>query len=83
MLFRNFAWWVMEVFESENSSIGSTILAVIILTVIYGGILTICIIGFINHEDFVVRIPVCVIGGIMVFFLIRTYYKLIRWCIKK
>ena len=23
MLFRDFAWWLMEVFESENSSIGS------------------------------------------------------------
>jgi MFS superfamily sulfate permease-like transporter len=82
MLFRDFSWWLMEVFESENSSIGSTIPAAIILTVIYGVILTICIIGFINYEDFVVRIPVCVIGGIMVFLLIRTYYKLIRWCIK-
>ncbi len=83
MLFRDFAWWLMEVFESENSSIGSTILAAIILTVIYGGILTICIIGFINHEDFVVRIPVCVIGALMLFLLIRTYYKLIRWCRRK
>lgn len=83
MLFRDFVWWLMEVFESENSSIDSTILAAIILIVIYGGILTICIIGFINHKDFVVRIPVCIIGALMLFLLTRTYYKLIRWCRRK
>ncbi len=64
MLFRDFVWWLMDVFESENSSIGSTVAATIILTVVFGGILTICIIGFINHEDYIVRIPVCVAGGL-------------------
>ena len=83
MSFWDFVWWVIDIYESEDSSIRSIIAVTIISTVVFGGVLTICVIGIFDDGRYRNKVTSCFGVVIMLFLLLRTYYKLFCWCYQK